>query len=162
MKRISIRLVISIVAVMVLSIMPFNCYAAEADLAVEEESVAPTAEEYLICNDSIIQNEGDAGIMAITYFTVGFKRIAPTTAQATVTAKSTATSKSIKSTVYLQKYNSSTGKYATVSGVTATKTVYTHSITHSPKFSVTSNGKYRAKVVIEDTTSMETKYKTLL
>ena len=98
-------------------------------------------------------------MQSVTNFSVWFGRLLPTSAQAKVEAKST--TKSITTKVQLQKYVSSKSDNVNVKGVSSTKTVSAKSIIHSPKFSVSSGGSYRVKVVVTSGSSRMTKYKKL-
>lgn len=162
MRAINRNLIAVIIVLMIFALIPsFNfAYADQVMNDEGEEYIEPTADEYLICDDSPISENGDVSVAAISYFSVAFNRLSSTSAQAKVDATSTV--KSLTSKVYLQKYVSSKGAYANVKGVSSTKTVSAYSIYHAPKFSVSSSGKYRVKVVLNDGTTTHTKYKNLL
>lgn len=97
--------------------------------------------------------------MSINYYKVAFSRTSDTKAQARVSAVATVSSTGITSTITLQKYNSSTEKY--VNKETSTKEVSGYTITHEKTFTVTSSGKYRIKVVLNDGSTTQIKYKEL-
>lgn len=158
-RSIAALVIVMLMAVMVPAAVPaYAGEAAEEDTGYEEY-IEPTEEEYVICDDSPLEGDDLAGVQSVTDFSVWFGRLSPTSAQAKVEAKST--TKSITSKVQLQKYVSSKSDYVNVKGVVSTKTVSTYTIKHSPKFSVSSGGSYRVKVVVTSGSSKMTKYKKL-
>lgn len=137
-------------------IMPIAAFGSAGTIGADEEAfeIAPVEGEGLICNDvEIKHNEKARAILGVTAY---FERTSPTEAGATVRAKTNKLG--ISSTVILQKKNTSTGKYANVSGSTAFKSVEGSVIVHSPKFGVTSTGKYRIKVVVNDGEEIQQDY----
>lgn len=137
-------------------IMPIAAFGSAGLVGADEEAfeIAPVEGEGLICNDSEIKD--DVQTRAILSFSAYFERTSSTEAGATVSAKTN--KQGISSTVILQKKNTSTGKYANVSGATAFKSVEGRTIVHSPKFGITSTGKYRIKVVINDGDDIQQDY----
>ena len=137
-------------------IMPIAAFGSTGTIGADEEAfeIAPVEGEGLICNDSEIKD--DVQTVTIKTFTVTFEKTSSTEAMAIVRAKSDKSG--ISSTVILQKKNTSTGKYANVSGATAFKSVEGREIVHSPKFGITSTGKYRIKVVINDGDDIQQDY----
>ena len=129
-------------------IMPIAAFGSTGTIGADEEAfeIAPVEGEGLICNDSEIKD--DVQTVTIKTFTVTFEKTSSTEAMAVIRAKSDKIG--ISSTAILQKKNTSTGKYANVSGSTAFKSVEGREIVHSPKFGITSTGKYRVKVVVND------------
>ncbi len=129
-------------------IMPIVAFGSTGTIGADEEAfeIAPVEGEGLICNDVEMKNDGQT--RAIQYFSVAFEKTSATEAIASVAAKTNKLG--ISSTVILQKKNTSTGKYANVSGSTAFKSVEGKTIDHFPKFGITSTGKYRVKVVVND------------
>ena len=103
-------------------------------------------------------NEGVTG-KSINYYNVTFTRTSNTSAQARVTARTSTSTAGIKSTITLQKYNQSAGKY--VSEESRTQESDGYSITHVENFSITSTGQYRVKVVLTDSNTTQIKYKEL-
>ncbi len=95
---------------------------------------------------------------AVSSMTLSFSRLSSTSAKATLTGKGTASVKQMKSTISLQKKNKSTGKYATVSGTTRTKTVSGRSISHVPTYSIKSGQSYRVKGTVTDGGRNVTRY----
>ena len=122
-------------------IMPIAAFGSAGTVGADEEAfeIAPVEGEGLICNDSEIKDNGQT--RAIKSFSAYFEKNSSTEAGATVRARTDKLG--ISSTVILQKKNTSTGKYANVSGSTAFKSVEGSVIVHSPKFGITSTGKYR-------------------
>ena len=137
-------------------IMPIVAFGSTGTISADEEAfeIAPVEGEGLICNDSEIKDSGQTRY--IMSFSVSFEKISSTKAMAVVRAKSDELG--ISSTVILQKKNTSTGKYANVSGATAFKSVEAREIVHSPKFGITSTGKYRIKVVVNDGKDIQQDY----
>ena len=137
-------------------IMPIAAFGSTGTIGVDEEAfeIAPVEGEGLICNDTEIKNGGQT--RTIQYFFIQFDKTSSTKAIATVRAG--AVKLGISSTVILQKKNTSTGKYANVSGSTAFKSVEGNEIVHSPSFGITSTGKYRIKVVINDGEDIQQDY----
>lgn len=129
-------------------IMPIVAFGSTGTISADEEAfeIAPVEGEGLICNDSEIKDSGQTRY--IMSFSVSFEKISSTKAMAIVRAKSEKLG--ISSTVILQKKNTSTGKYANVSGATAFKSVDGIEIVHSPSFGITSTGKYRVKAIVND------------
>lgn len=163
MKVINRNLSALMMVLMIFALIP-SCNFVYADEAinseeVEEDYIEPTIDEYLICDDSPMTENEEVNVESISYFSAIFTRLSSTSAQAKVAA--TSTRNSLTSKVYLQKYNSSKETYANVKGVSSTKTVSAYSISHSPKFSISSNGKYRVKVVLSDGLVTSIKYKNL-
>lgn len=137
-------------------IMPIAAFGSTGTIGADEEAfeIAPVEGEGLICNDSEIKDGGQT--RDIKSFTVSFKKISSTEAKALVHARTD--KNGISSTVILQKKNTSTGKYANVSGATAFKSIEGSSISHFPQFGITSTGKYRIKVVINDGEDIQQDY----
>lgn len=161
MKVISINKTATVIIIMIMgTVIPVNAEQIIDACTEQEEYIEPTAEEYVICDDSESEIVEGADIQTITDFSVKFSRTSPTTAKANVEASTT--SKSITSKVQLQKYVSSKSAYANVKGISSTKTVSSNVILHTPKFSVTSNGKYRVKVMLTSGSSTIKKYKKLV
>lgn len=108
-----------------------------------------------------IENElaNEENSRAINYYKVAFSKTSDTKAKARVSAVATVSATEITSSITLQKYNSSTGKY--VNKETSTKEVSGNTITHEKTFTVTSSGKYRIKVVLNDGSTTQIKYKEL-
>lgn len=164
MKVINRNLTAVIMVLMVFALIP-TCDFAYADEVLNnngedcEEYIEATEEEYVICDDSSIEDSGDINVQTISNVKVAFNRLSSTSSKANVSAHSTV--KSITSKIYLQKYVSSKEAYANVKGVSSTKTVSAYSINHAPKFAISANGKYRIKVVLSDGTVTHTKYKNL-
>lgn len=129
-------------------IMPIAAFGSAGTIGADEEAfeIAPVEGEGLICNDSEIKDGGQT--RSIPYLSVIFKKNSATKATANVHARTDETR--ISSTVILQKKNTSTNKYANVSGSTAFKSVEGKEIVHTPSFGITSTGKYRVKVVVND------------
>ena len=129
-------------------IMPIVAFGSTGTISADEEAfeIAPVEGEGLICNDSEIKDSGQTRY--IMSFSVSFEKISSTKAMGVIRAKSEKLG--ISSTVILQKKNTSTGKYANVSGATAFKSVDGIEIVHSPSFGITSTGKYRVKAIVND------------
>lgn len=104
-------------------------------------------------------SNSDVELLAIQTYKVNFVRKSSTKARATVSAQATTTTTQMKSTITLQKYNSSTQAYEKKGS--DVKTVSGNYISHEHNFTVTSSGKYRIKVKIYDGTTTHIKYKTL-
>lgn len=137
-------------------IMPIAAFGSTGLVGADEEAfeIAPVEGEGLICNDSEIKDSGQT--RTIMNFGTSFKKISSTEAKALVHARTD--KNGISSTVILQKKNTSTGKYANVSGATAFKSIEGSSISHFPQFGITSTGKYRIKVVINDGKDIQQDY----
>ena len=137
-------------------IMPIAAFGSAGTVGADEEAfeIAPVEGEGLICNDSEIKDNGQT--RAIKSFSAYFEKNSSTEAGATVRARTDKLG--ISSTVILQKKNISAGKYANVSGSTAFKSVEGSVIVHSPKFGITSTGKYRIKVVVNDGEEIQQDY----
>lgn len=144
MKKI-LALVLAVVFVM---IVPMSVCASDSGMFLDEESfeVAPIDGEGLICND---RDDGKMNnTRAITVSSVYFKSISTTRALADIMARST--EERITSIVQLQRYSSSTNKYANVSGAVAEKTANAYAIRHKPEFAVSASYKYRVKITLKD------------
>lgn len=137
-------------------IMPIAAFGSIGTIGADEEAfeIAPVEGEGLICNDSEVKD--NVQTRAIKSFTVAFEKTSATKAMAIVRATTDKTG--ISSTVILQKKNTSTGKYANVSGSTAFKSVDGKEIVHSPAFGITSTGKYRIKAIVNDGEEIEQEY----
>lgn len=158
-RSITAFVIVMLMAALVPAAVP--AYAGEVveEDAEYEEYIEPTEEEYVICDDSPLEGDDLAGVQTVTDFILKFERLTAKSARADVEAKST--TKSITSKVQMQKYVSSKSGYVNVKGVSSTKTASTYTIKHSPKFSVSSGGSYRVKVVVTSGSSKMTKYKKL-
>lgn len=147
MKKI-LALVLAVVFVM---IVPMSVCASESGMFLDEENfeVAPIDGEGLICNDREDVDDGKMNnTRAITVSSVYFKSISTTRALADIMARST--EERITSIVQLQRYSSSTNKYANVSGAVAEKTANAYAIRHKPEFAVSASYKYRVKITLKD------------
>ncbi len=102
---------------------------------------------------------GGIELLAIQTYKVNFVRKSSTKARATVSAQATTTTTQMKSTIILQKYNSSTQSYEKKGS--DVKTVSGNYISHEHNFTVTSSGTWRIKVKLYDGTTTHIKYKTL-
>lgn len=137
-------------------IMPIAAFGSAGTVGADEEAfeIAPVEGEGLICNDSEIKDDKET--RKITFLDVSFDKISSTKAKAIVRAKTNESS--ISSKVILQKKNTNTGKYASVSGATAFKEVEVNRITHCPQFGITASGQYRIKVLVDDGKEQQTTY----
>lgn len=127
--------------------------------ALEEQEEVPPLEGESVISDTISEEFGPITRM-ISFHSTRFSRISPTQASAEITAKATSTIKSMKSTVSLQRRNSS-GKYVTISGTARSKTVSGSRLTHIITYKISSGNSYRIKSVVNDGTKTSTKYSTL-
>lgn len=125
--------------------------------SLEEDGEIPAEE-----GEGVISDDDPSAIgpspRAVSSMTLSFTRLSSTSAKATLTGKGTAGVKNMKSTISLQKKNKSTGKYATVSGTTRTKTVSGRSISHAPTYSIKSGQSYRVKGTVTDGSHSVTRY----
>lgn len=149
-----------ILAITLIIIIPVNVFASSDGSSYDEETfeVYPIAGEGLICNDKAIGNDSIM-TLAFSSITVVFEKTSNTKAFAEIMAISG--EKGITSTAQLQRYNSSTGKYANVSGAVAKKTVTMNTIHHVPEFSISASYKYRVKVTLDDGDVVRIKYANL-
>lgn len=134
---------------------------AVMDTGEEELEVLPTEEEYLVMDDNEAAVTETFDTKVVNDVTAVFKRTSNTKAQAIAEGKSTISSATLSSTIYLQRQNSNTGKYANVKDAKSVKSVSSSYIKHAPVFSVSKSSNYRVKVVITDGKSTETRYKAL-
>ena len=169
-KKWMIMIVAGIMIAGMLGVNSSTSYAAEKEICVmpmqteyhddlEEEGEIPADGEYVISEE--VSSLEEPMTRTISSMTISFARKSSTSAQAQVRATGTASVKSMKSTIVLQKKNKSTGKYATVSGSTRTKTISGRSIQHTVNYSIQSGQSYRVKCSVYDGTSTVTDYENL-
>ncbi len=154
------KILVLVLAVVFVMIIPMSVCASDNGISFDEErfEVEPIAGEGLICNDKAIGNDSIM-TLAFSSITVVFEKTSNTKAFAEIMAVSG--EKGITSTAQLQRYNSSTGKYANVSGAVAKKTVTMNTIHHVPEFSISASYKYRVKVTLDDGDVARIKYANL-